>query len=115
MNNFENGALSLGEQFLAEIFSENPGLETYQKQINFHAEMPYLKETVREQKRENLQKTAEKQGVQNLQIVYYNCGRCNDMAKHSCVKKHRHQIETFTKNEFEMLYNAYVQKQKLQN
>ena len=54
-----NGELSLGQQFLVEN-----GLETHQKQINFHAEIPYLKETVREQNRR--EKPLKKQGVKNL-------------------------------------------------
>ena len=74
---------TLGEQFLAEIYSHSN-----EKNLNlqdFHAE----------------------------QIVYYNCAHCNSIANHSCVKKHRHFIEAFTKEEIEVLCEAYMQKKKL--
>ena len=74
---------TLGEQFLAEIYSHSN-----EKNLNlqdFHAE----------------------------QIVYYNCAHCDSIAKESCVKKHRHNIEAFTKEEFDVLCEAYMQKKKL--
>ena len=78
---------------------------------DFHAEVPYLKDTVRA----TMIKTKKKPGHSHLPIVYYNCGRCDSIASHSCVKKHRHQIEAFTKEEFDVLCEAYLQKRKLSN
>ena len=74
---------TLGEQFLAEIYSHSN-----EKNLNlqdFHAE----------------------------QIVYYNCAHCNSIANHSCAKKHRHNIEAFTKEEFDVLCEDYMNKKKL--
>lgn len=100
---------SLGEQFLAEIYSQSN-----EKSLNlqdFHAEVAYLKDTVRT----SMVKTKKKPGHAHLQIVYYNCAHCDSIASHSCVKKHRHNIEAFTKEEFDVLCEAYMQKKKLQS
>ena len=58
-------------------------------------------------------KTKKKVGHAHLQTVYFNCAHCNNTASHSCVKKHRHNIEAFTKEEFDVLCEAYMQKKKL--
>ena len=96
---------TLGEQFLAEIYSQ-----TNEKCFNlqdFHAEVPYLVRHMATPKK--------KTGHAHLQIVYYNCAHCDNIASPSCVKKHRHQIETFTKEEFDVLCEAYMQKVKSSN
>ena len=100
---------TLGEQFLAEIYSHSN-----EKSLNlqdFHAEVPYLKDTMRS----SMVKTKKQPGHAHLQIVYYNCAHCNSIASHKCVKKHRHCIEAFTKEEVEVLCEAYMQKKKLSN
>ena len=100
---------TLGEQFLAEMYSQ-----TNEKCFNlhdFHAEVQYLKDTVRAR----MTTTKKKTGHAHLQIVYYNCAHCDNIASPSCVKKHRHQIETFTKEEFDVLCEAYMQKLKSSN
>ena len=99
---------SLGEQFLAEIYSQPNGKSSLNLQ-DFHAEFPIIVDTMRS----SMVKTKKKPGTAHLQIVYYNCAHCDSIASHSCVKKHRHQIEAFTKEEFEVLCEAYMQKKKL--
>ena len=100
---------TLGEQFLAEIYS--PSNEKNLNLQDFHSEVPYLKDTMRS----FMVKTEKQPGHAHLQIVYYNCAHCESIANHSCVKKHRHNIEAFTKEEFERLCKAYMQKKKLSN
>ena len=100
---------SLGEQFLAEIYSQSN-----EKSLNlqdFHAEVPIIMDTIRS----SMVKTKKKPGTAHLQIVYYNCAHCDSIASHSCAKKHRHRIEAFTKEEFDVLCEAYMQKKKLQS
>ena len=101
--------LTLGEQFLAEIYSHSN-----EKSLNlqdFHAEIPYLKDTMRS----SMVKTKKGPGHAHLQIVFYNCAYCKSTASPACVKKHRHNIEAFTKEEFDVLCEAYMQKKKLSN
>ena len=99
---------TLGEQFLAEIYSQSN--EKFSLIIqDFHAEVRYLKDMIRS----SMVKTKTKPGNAHLQIVYYNCAHCDSIASHSCVKKHRHHIEAFTKEEFDVLCEAYMQKTKL--
>ena len=100
---------TLGEQFLAEIFS--PSNEKSLNLQDFHAEVPYLKDTMRATMANTT--TKKKVGHAHLQIVYFNCAHCEYLASCSCVKKHRHNIEAFTKEEFEVLCEAYMQKKKL--
>ena len=98
---------TLGEQFLAEIYSHSN-----EKSLNlqdFHAEVRYLKDTMRS----SMVLTKKQPGHAHLQIVYYNCAHCDSIANHSCVKKHRHNIEAFTKEEFDVLCEAYMNKKKL--
>ena len=99
---------TLGEQFLAEIYSQSNEKSSLNLH-DFHAEVPYLKDTVRS----SMVKTKKKPGTAHLQIVYYNCARCDSIASHSCAGKHPHQIEAFTKEEFDVLCEAYMQKTKL--
>ena len=93
---------TLGEQFLAGIYSQD-SKKSFNLQ-DFHAEVPYLVRHMATPKK--------KTGHAHLQIVYYNCAHCDNIASPSCVKKHRHQIETFTKEEFDVLCEAYMQKLK---
>ena len=98
---------TLGEQFLAEIYSHSN-----EKSLNlqdFHAEVPYLKDTMRS----SMVMTTKQPGHAHLQIVYYNCAHCDSIAHHSCAKKHPHNIEAFTKEEFDVLCEAYMNKKKL--
>ena len=99
---------NLGEQFLAEIYSQSNGKSSLNLQ-DFHAEVPYLMDTIRS----SMVKTKKKPGNAHLQIVYYHCAHCDYIASHSCVKKHRRHIEAFTKEEFDVLCEAYMQKKKL--
>ena len=73
--------LSLGEQFLAEMFANPEKIDFHE----FHAEVPYLKMDTRI-------KPKEKAGFGHLKIVYYNCAHCNTIARPSCFLKHRHKI-----------------------
>merc|ERR1712131_55416 len=98
---------TLGEQFLAELCSQSN--EKSFNHEDFHAEVRFIKDTVR-----SMVKPKKKTGHAHLSIVYYNCGHCDNIAGHSCVKKHRHQIETFTKEEFDVLCEVYMQKRKLE-
>ena len=100
---------TLGEQFLAEIFS--PSNEKSLNLQDFHAEVRYLKDTIRATMANT--KTKKKVGHAHLQIVYFNCAHCDNIASHSCAEKHRHNIEAFTKEEFDVLCEAYMQKKKL--
>ena len=99
---------SLGEQFLAEIYSQSNEKSSLNLQ-DFHAEVPIIMDT-----KSSMVKAKKKPGTAHLPIVYYNCAHCDSIASHSCVKKHRHNIEAFTKEEFEVLCEAYMQKKKLQ-
>ena len=101
---------SLGEQFLAEIYSQSNEKSSLNLH-DFHAEVRYLKDTARS----SMVKTKKKPGTANLQIVYYNCPHCDSIASHNCVKNHRHNIEAFTREEFDVLCEAYMQKKKLQS
>merc|ERR1712131_378326 len=94
--------------FLTEIYSQ-PNEKSFNHE-DFHAVVPFIKDTVR-----SMVKPKKKPGCADLQIVYYNCGRCDNIASDSCVKKHRHNIEAFTKEEFDVLCEAYIQKRKLEN
>ena len=98
---------TLGERFLAELCSQSN--EKSFNHDDFHAVVPFITDTVR-----SMVKPKKKTGHAHLQIVYYNCGHCDNFARHYCVKKHRHCIEAYTKEEFEVLCEAYMQKRKLQ-
>jgi len=102
---------TLGQQFLADVYSK-PNEKRLDLQ-DFHAEVPYLKDTMRACMFNT--KTKKQPGHSHLQIVYYNCAHCNNIASHSCVKKHRHNIEAFTAEEFDGLCEAYIQEKKLSN
>ena len=102
---------TLGEQFLAKIYSQSESQENEKFIRDFHAKVPYLKDTIRAQMTNIKKKT----GHAHLQIFYYNCSHCDNIATLSCVKKHRHNVETFSKDEFEFLCEAYMQKQKSSN
>ena len=100
---------TVGELFLAELYSHSND-----KSLNFqdfHSEVRYLKDTMRS----FMVKTEKQPGHANSQIVYYYCAHCDSIASHSCAKKHHHNIEAFTKEEFEGLCKAYLQKKKLSN
>ena len=98
---------SLGEQFLAEIYSQSNEKSSLNLQ-DFHAEVCYLKDTMRS----SMVKTKKQPDHAHSQIVHYNCAHCDSIATPSCLKKHRHFIEAFTKEEFEVLCEAYMQKKK---
>ena len=114
---------TLGELFLAEIYShsneKSPKFRSFHAEVlqdfkaevfqDFHAEVRYLKDTMRS----SMVLTKKQPGHAHLQIVYYNCAHCDSIANHSCVKKHRHNIEAFTKEEFDVLCEAYMNKKKL--
>ena len=97
---------TLGERFLTELFSQSN--EKSFNHEDFHAVVPFLTDTVR-----SMVKPKKKTEFAHLQIVYFNCGRCDNIASHSCAKKHRHCIEAFTKEELEVLCEAYMQKKKI--
>merc|ERR1712131_353671 len=69
---------TLGERFLAELCSQSN--EKSFNHEDFHSVVPFISPMVKPKK---------KPGCAHLQIVYYNCGRCNSIASPSCVKKHR--------------------------
>ena len=102
---------TLGEQFLAKMYSqlESQGNEKFLR--DFHAEVPYLKDMIRA----HMTKTEKKTEHAHLQIVYYCCAHCDNIASPSCVSKHRHNIESYTMEEFEQLCEAYMQKRKSSN
>ena len=98
---------TLGERFLAELYSQSN--EKSFNHEDFHAAVPFIKDTLR-----SMVKPKKKTEHAHLQMVYYNCGHCDNIASPSCAKKHRHYIDAFTKEEFEVLCEAYMQKRKLQ-
>ena len=99
---------TLGEQFLAEIYSQSNEKSSLNLQ-DVHAEVPYLMHTIRS----SVVKTKTKPGNVHLQIVYYNCAHSDSIASHSYAKKHCHNISVFTKEEFDVLCEVYIQKKKL--